>query len=114
MVDEVGGENHRYCKKIRKRMAELDKNYEWFAAVNNINIHYNAGSGWTAVPGVAMTKITDYYGSWGGWAKMTVNASALTFCFNNGSTWDNNSGKNYSITAAGVYTVKNGVVTLVQ
>ncbi len=95
-------------------MAELDKNYEWFAAVNNINIHYNAGSGWTAVPGVAMTKITDYYGSWGGWAKMTVNASALTFCFNNGSTWDNNSGKNYSITAAGVYTVKNGVVTLVQ
>ena len=61
-----------------------------------------------------MTKITDYYGSWGGWAKMTVNATSLTFCFNNGTTWDNNSGKNYSITAAGVYTVKNGVVTLVK
>lgn len=88
-------------------------NPTWFAA-GNINMHYNAGSGWTAVPGIAMTKITDYYGSWGGWAKSTVTASTLTFCFNNGSSWDNNSGKNYYISKPGVYTVKNGVLSEVN
>lgn len=89
-------------------------NPTWFAAPTNINIHYNTGSGWTASPGTAMTKMTDYYGTWGGWAKATINASTLTFCFNNGTTWDNNSGKDYKVTAAGTYTVKNGVVTKVQ
>ena len=49
-----------------------------------------------------------------GWAKATINASTLTFCFNNGTTWDNNSSKYYTITSAGTYTVKNGVITKVE
>lgn len=86
-------------------------NPTWFATPNPINIHYNAGNGWTAAPGVAMTKITSQYEYMGGWAVYSIDSSSLTFCFNNGSTWDNNSNKDYKITEPGNYTVKNGVIT---
>ena len=58
-----------------------------------------------------MTKITSQYEYMGGWAVYSIDSSSLTFCFNNGSTWDNNSNKDYKITEPGNYTVKNGVIT---
>ncbi|MGC8869745.1 MAG: alpha-amylase family glycosyl hydrolase [Brevinematia bacterium] len=60
-----------------------------------VNIHYNNGSGWTAVPGVAMS---NEGGGW--WSKViTVVSNQYTFAFNNGSgTWDNNGGQNYTST----------------
>lgn len=70
------------------------------------NIHYNAGNGWTAVPGNVMN-----YDSNSGLEKITLRASSLTFCFNSNNVWDNNSTKNYTITSPGTYKVENGVVT---
>lgn len=79
------------------------KKTKWTTATN---IHYNAGNGWTTVPGNAMN-----YDSNSGLEKITLRASSLTFCFNSNNVWDNNSTKNYSITSPGSYKVENGVVT---
>ena len=87
---------------------------QWIATQgSSVNIHYNADdAGWTAVPGVAMTKHTGAYDKWVGYASFTVSASKLTFCFNrDGAVWDNNGGRDYTISAPGVYTVADGVVS---
>lgn len=76
----------------------------------NTYIHYQVGSGeWTAAPGVKMTDNSSTY------AVITIDlkdANSLKACFNNGSnTWDNNSNRDYTISGAGTYTIKNGKIT---
>ncbi len=67
------------------------------------------GGSWTTVPGVVMDEQACT-----GWVRETVSLGTATTwqaTFNNGSgTWDNNSGKNYSL-GTGVSTVNAGVVT---
>ncbi|MFJ4690370.1 carbohydrate binding domain-containing protein [Streptomyces sp. NPDC088766] len=70
-------------------------------------LHYQpVGGAWTTVPGVAMEAACT------GWVKKTVDlgsASGLRATFNNGSgTWDNNGGRNYSL-SSGIVTVAGGV-----
>ncbi|MFY0572217.1 carbohydrate binding domain-containing protein [Archangium lansingense] len=78
-------------------------------AWTSVNVHYApTGGSWTTVPGVAMneTACTD-------WAKKTVDlgsATGMKVAFNNGTTWDNNNGSDYSL-GTGLITVKDGVVT---
>jgi len=73
-----------------------------------VNIHYAPnGAAWTTPPGIAMDTACT------GWRKKTVSlgqATGLAVTFNNGSTWDNNSGRNYAL-GTGTTTVSNGVVT---
>lgn len=74
----------------------------------SVNIHYGINGTWTTSPGVAMneTACTN-------WVKKTValgSATSMKADFNNGSTWDNNGGLDYTL-AAGVTTVKDGAVT---
>jgi len=75
---------------------------------STVNIHYNAGNGWTSVPGVAMSNIG------GGWWQKTISvvSNYYRFCFNNGSgTWDNNNGNDYVVSTT--YTnigVSNGII----
>lgn len=74
-----------------------------------VNLHYApTGGTWTTPPGVAMneTACTD-------WVKKTVSlglATGMKADFNNGSTWDNNNGADYTL-GTGRITVKDGVVT---
>lgn len=75
---------------------------------SKVNIHYMPDGGkWTTPPGVAMeSACTD-------WTKYTVNlgtAKGMKAVFNNGSTWDNNNGADYTL-GTGIITVKDGVVT---
>lgn len=77
---------------------------------STVNIHYApAGSAWTTAPGIAMNE-----NACAGWVKKTVSlgsAASMKAAFNNGAgAWDNNNGQDYTI-AAGVTTVKNGIVT---
>lgn len=71
------------------------------------NIHYRVGTGtWTAVPGAALAPACE------GWVSTTIttNGSSVTAAFNNGAAWDNNGGKDYTLTGADV-AVKDGRVT---
>lgn len=73
----------------------LYKNSSW----NRAYIHYKVGSGtWTTAPGVKMSN-TDVEGySW--IYLIDVGSKTAVAAFNNGNnTWDNNSEKNYTITA---------------
>ena len=75
---------------------------------SSVNIHYGLNGTWTTPPGTAMNEA-----GCTNWVKKTVNLGALTSMkadFNNGSTWDNNGGIDYTINA-GTTTVKDGVVT---
>lgn len=87
---------------------QLTVYYKPSSSWSSINIHYRPNGGtWTATPGIAMTSACE------GWYVKELNlgsATGITAAFNNGSTWDNNNGQDYTI-AAGVATVKNGVVT---
>ena len=87
----------------------------WLFAPNNVYIHYNADNkGWTSLPGVIMTK-ESIYGPWNGYASITIEATNLRFCFNNGANqWDNNDSKDYVITAAGTYKIENKVITKIE
>lgn len=74
------------------------------------NIHYKIGSGsWTTVPGVSMDT-----SSYSGYKVKTIDLgteTSLTACFNDGNNnWDNNNSNNYSFSAAGTYTVADGVI----
>jgi len=70
-------------------------------------IHYNNGTDWTEVPGVAMT--TD-----GMYADITVawTGTELTFVFNDGgSNWDNNSGNDYTTADPEIWVIGGTVYT---
>ncbi|MBL8149361.1 MAG: hypothetical protein JNN15_05490, partial [Blastocatellia bacterium] len=73
-----------------------------------VNIHYNNGAGWTAVPG---TPATSEGAGW--WVKTGIVMSGTTnldFVFNNNAgTWDNNNNANYKSTLSELW-VKNGVI----
>ncbi|WP_433360066.1 carbohydrate binding domain-containing protein [Actinoplanes sp. CA-142083] len=80
------------------------------SAWSRVNIHYApTGGSWTTVPGMPMSAA-----SCAGWYRKDIDLGAATgmqTTFNNGSgTWDNNSGRNYSV-GAGVVTITGGVVT---
>ncbi|MFF5296531.1 carbohydrate binding domain-containing protein [Paractinoplanes globisporus] len=79
-------------------------------AWSTVNIHYAPNGGlWTTVPGVPMAAATC-----AGWYRKDLDlgsATGMQTTFNNGSgTWDNNSGRNYSV-GTGVVTITGGVVT---
>ncbi len=63
---------------------------------SQVNIHYNAGSGWTTPPGVPMTKINSSW--WSNTIYVTASEYILTFN-NNAGTWDNNNGSDYHISS---------------
>lgn len=91
-------------------------NVQWISSPSAINIHFNAGSGWTTVPGKAMIKHTGQYDQWVGYASYTVEgASSLSFCFNrDGAEWDNNGGKDYRVSGKGTYVIDNGTITKID
>ncbi|CAH1200505.1 hypothetical protein PAECIP111893_01402 [Paenibacillus plantiphilus] len=74
----------------------------------NVNIHYSPSGGtWTTPPGVAMEQACV------GWKKKTVDigtATGLVAAFNNGSSWDNNGNKNYTL-GTGDVKIENGVIS---
>ena len=69
------------------------------ASGNTVNIHHGFnGAGWTAVPGVAMTKEGS---AWKYTYTVPANATTIAMVFNNGgSTWDNNGGSNWSFSVS--------------
>ncbi|MBD5786511.1 alpha amylase C-terminal domain-containing protein [Cellulosimicrobium terreum] len=83
-------------------------------AWNAYHVHYRVGSGsWTVVPGAAMTAACT------GWVSKAVAlpagasgaAASITAAFTNGSgTWDNNGGRDYTLSGAHV-AVSGGTVT---
>ena len=81
------------------------------ASATNVNIHhgYN-GANWTTVPGVAMAKPGAY---WTYAYTVPVAATSIVMCFNNGTTWDNNGGGNWTFSVTPTEPpppVPNGVV----
>ncbi|MGC4000323.1 MAG: alpha-amylase family glycosyl hydrolase [Anaeromyxobacter sp.] len=82
----------------------------WYAPPTSwasVNIHYGIAGVWTTPPGVAMEA------GCAGWVKKSVDlGTATTFAvtFNNGTTWDNNNGNNYTL-GLGITRVSGGVVT---
>jgi len=64
------------------------------SGVGSVNVHhgYN-GSNWTEAPGVAMSQT-------GSWWKLTFTipsaATNISMCFNDGTTWDNNGGQDWT------------------
>jgi glycosidase len=81
------------------------------AAWGTVNIHYApTGGTWTTVPGVAMTAAANC----AGWYRKDLDlgsaTGAQTTFNNNAGTWDNNSGRDYTI-GTGTVTVTGGVVT---
>ena len=86
------------------------------SSYKDANIHYRVGNGtWTAVPGIKMSVNNEQSGyTW----KYVVNLgkeSGLTICFNNGNNvWDNNGSKDYTISGAGCYGIKDGKITKLE
>jgi glycosidase len=84
--------------------------YKPATAWSVVNIHYApTGGAWTTVPGVPMAAA-----ACAGWYHRDVDlgsATSMQATFTNGTgTWDNNSGRNYTI-GTGTATVTGGVVT---
>ena len=81
------------------------------SAATNVNMHYgHNGANWTVVPGAAMAKSNAY---WTFSYTVPVAATSIVMCFNNGSTWDNNGGNNWTFAVTPVEPpppVPNGVV----
>lgn len=80
------------------------------------HIHFSQGSGWTAVPGILMTRSTDQvrFPPSEGWFKYVLPppASFLEFVFNNGQgTWENNNNANYRVSSAGYWGITTRVTT---
>ena len=82
--------------------------YKPNTAWTTVNIHYAANGGaWTTPPGVSMDTACT------GWRKKVISlgsATGLAVTFNNGSAWDNNSGRNYAL-GTGSQKVENGAVS---
>ncbi len=81
------------------------------ASASAVNMHhgYN-GANWTTVPGVAMSKPGAY---WTYTYTVPASASNIVMCFNNGTTWDNNGGNNWTFSVTPTIPpppVPNGVV----
>ncbi|ORX65358.1 glycoside hydrolase [Anaeromyces robustus] len=79
----------------------------YYTSWNPAYIHYKSDSNsWTNPPGVSMKSLNNDS------QQITINASSLTFVFNNGNgNWDNNNGNDYTINSPGIYSVKDGKVT---
>ncbi|KQW02277.1 carbohydrate binding domain-containing protein [Rhizobacter sp. Root1221] len=94
------------CAAVQEQTATVF--YKPNTAWTTVNIHYAPNGGlWTTPPGVSMDVACT------GWRKKTVSlgtATGLAVTFNNGTTWDNNGGRNYAL-GTGVTTVVNGAVT---
>ena len=64
------------------------------ASATNVNVHYGYnGDNWTTPPGVAMALVGSY---WTYSYAIPAGATSIVMCFNNGSTWDNNGGNNWT------------------
>lgn len=78
------------------------------ASASAVNIHYgyNRTEGWTAVPGVPMTKAGSL---WTFTYVVPAMAHSIALCFNDGTTWDNNGGADWNFTVIAP-PIPNGVV----
>jgi len=80
------------------------------ASATNVNVHhgYN-GANWTTVPGAAMAKSNAY---WTYSYTIPMAATSIVMCFNNGATWDNNGGNNwtFAVNPTSVPALPNGIV----
>lgn len=78
----------------------------------NAYIHYKVGNGeWTAVPGKKMTSTTEQSGYTWKYAIELGTETELTVCFNNGEgLWDSRNQKNYVLSGAKSYGVKNETI----
>ncbi|MBQ3545356.1 MAG: starch-binding protein [Lachnospiraceae bacterium] len=77
------------------------------------NIHYQLESGsWTESPGVQMSINSDENEYKWKYVINLGNESTVKLCFNDrNGTWDNNNKNNYIIEEAGMYGIKDGVIT---
>lgn len=77
------------------------------ASASAVNIHhgYN-GANWTTVPGAAMSQAG---GNWTFTYAVPASASNISMCFNDGSTWDNNGGSDWSFAVTGAVAPTNPV-----
>lgn len=88
-------------------------NTQWSPAY----LHYNPdNAGWNPIPGAAMAASSNTsFPSSQGWQYLEVGANAAVFVLTDGhNNWDNNGGKNYDVTAPGVYALKSGTLQTIQ
>jgi hypothetical protein len=72
------------------------------ASASAVNIHHGwNGANWTTVPGDAMTASG---ANWTSTFDVPSAASSLVMCFNDGTTWDNNSDANWTFPVTGTVT----------
>ncbi len=78
------------------------------AGVGAVNVHhgYN-GSNWTTTPGDAMSATGAY---WSFTYTIPVAATSIVMCFNDGTTWDNNGGQDWTFAVVPAAPVSDGIV----
>ncbi len=80
----------------------------YYKATKATNIHYKIdNSTWTTSPGIPMNA-SEYFG-YQQMSYTSTNSFTMTAAFNDGTTWDNKKGANYTF-SPGVFTVENGIV----
>lgn len=107
---------NKATKTMTLKVNEVQKNQTtiYYKGYENPNIHYKIGNGqWTNAPGIKMESNSDVDGYNYAITIDLKNETSLTACFNNGSSWDSNNGKNYTFNA-GYYTYSNGVITKID
>ena len=79
------------------------------AAATNVNMHYgyNGDANWTVAPGMAMSRSGSL---WTYAYTLPQAATNIVLCFNNGTTWDNNGGGNWTFAVTPAAPVPNGVL----
>lgn len=79
-------------------------------------LHYDPdGTGWNGIPGALMACPTNASYSCARWREITVAGNNVVWVTTDGTgQWDNNGGRNYEVTSAGIYELQNGVVTTIQ
>lgn len=88
----------------------------YFTPWSNCFLHYNPdNSGWNSIPGAAMGCPSNISYPCTEWREITVAGSNVVWVTTDGSgQWDNNGGRNYAVSNAGIYQLQSGVVTTLQ
>ncbi|MCR5608739.1 MAG: starch-binding protein [Lachnospiraceae bacterium] len=97
-----------YKRQIDEEEPTTYKIYYYAPNWNSCNIHYKLNNAsWTTAPGVKMESAGNGYYV----IEITPGTSnSITFCFNNGSSWDNNKNSDYKLTDFGTYTINNYII----
>lgn len=82
----------------------------------NCYLHYNPdNTGWNSIPGATMGCPTNTSYPCNGWKEITVAGNMVVWVTTDGAgQWDNNNGQNYNVRNAGIYQLKNEVITTLQ